>query len=174
MILEGHAIYLRSITKQDTSDIIRWRNSENVRRNFIRQELFTQEGHEKWLSDYIDTGKAVQFIIVLRAEDKPIGSVYLRDIDEQNRKAEFGIFIGEEEFLCKGLGTEALRLIVQYGFKNLQLNKIFLRVFADNLRAVKSYKKAGFEQEGYFKQEVRIDTEYRDMIFMAIFQKNCQ
>ena len=49
------------------------------------------------------------------------------------------------------------------------IHKVFLRVFADNKRAVNSYKKIGFVEEGYSKDEVYIDGKYRDMIFMAIF-----
>jgi UDP-4-amino-4,6-dideoxy-N-acetyl-beta-L-altrosamine N-acetyltransferase len=167
MNLTGERVYLRHITEQDTQDIIRWRNNPKVRKNFIYRSLFTEQGHLKWMKDYIETGKAVQFIIALRSCNQSIGSVYLRDIDRVNNKAEFGIFIGEIEYIGKGYGTEALQLILNYGFKELFLNKIFLRVLANNTRAVKSYEKAGFVQEGYFKQEVLIDQVYADVIFMA-------
>ena len=56
-------IYLRLMTQEDTDSIIAWRNSDGVRRNFIYQELFTREGHEKWIQEMIDTGRAIQMII---------------------------------------------------------------------------------------------------------------
>ncbi len=110
-----------------------------------------------------------QFIICEMATGKLIGSVYFRDIDKENHKAEYGIFIGEESLCGKGVGTEAGKLALKYAFDTCGIHKVFLRVFADNKRAVNSYKKIGFVEEGYSKDEVYIDGKYRDMIFMAIF-----
>jgi diamine N-acetyltransferase len=62
--------------------------------------------------------------------------------------------------------------MIRFGFARLGLNKIYLRVFADNPRAIRSYEKAGFVQEGYLREEVRIDGIYRDMVWMAIYKGN--
>ena len=175
MVLAGEGkIMLREIDMKDTDNIIRWRNNPNVRSKFCFQETFTNEMHMNWYNTRVKTGNVVQFIIVDQENNMDIGSVYLRDIDLKNRKAEFGIFIGENIARGKGSGTKATKRIIEYGFKELKLNKIFLRVFADNLRAIASYKKAGFEEEGIFKQDVIVNAgEYKDMVFMAIFNKNC-
>ncbi len=167
MILEGKDIYLRSIEESDTDNIIAWRNKPDVRKYFINQELLTIQNHTNWLRNYVETGRVRQFIIVSRKDGKGIGSVFLRDIDVINKKAEFGIFIGEEEYLGCGFGTQALGLIMEYGFQELHLNKIFLRVLADNVRAIKSYQKSGFSQEGYFRKDVFVNSELKDLIFMA-------
>ena len=90
-------IYMRPITEADTDNIIGWRNSERVRRNFIYQEDFTRQGHQNWLKTKVATGEAIQFILCETQDDRPVGSVYFRDIDEKNRKAEYGIFIGEAD-----------------------------------------------------------------------------
>ena len=95
--IEGQEIYLRPITIEDTENIIRWRNSQRVRRNFIYQAQFTKEGHESWMRNKVATGEVVQFIICQKADDRPVGSVYFRDIDPVDKKAEYGIFIGEED-----------------------------------------------------------------------------
>ena len=81
-------IYLRPITEADTDNIIGWRNSERVRRNFIYQEDFTRQGHQNWLKTKVATGEAIQFILCETQDDRPVGSVYFRDIDEKNRKAD--------------------------------------------------------------------------------------
>ena len=67
-----------------------------------------------------------------------------------------------------GICSECIRLIVEYGFQNLRLHKIFLRVLADNEIARKSYEKAGFMQEAYLKDEVCIRGIYKDLILMRI------
>lgn len=167
MIIENNRIYLRPITIDDTDCIVRWRNQQFVRQNFIYRELFTTDSHNKWLREVVQEGKAEQFIIYVKQENKAVGSVYLRDIDFQNEKAEYGIFIGEKDYLGEGIGSEAATLITDYGFNILKLHKIMLRVFASNKSAIASYEKVGFEKEGYLKDEVKIDGQYRDIIFMA-------
>ena len=160
---------LTSIEDSDTEDIVRWRNREFVRRMFLCQDPFTCEGHRNWIKNMIETGKAVQFMIWEKETGDKIGSVYLRDIDRDNLKAEFGIFIGEEDKLGCGYGKEAADLITEYGFSSLKLNKIFLRVLAGNERARKSYRRAGFKEEGLFKEDRIINGEKKDLVFMAKF-----
>lgn len=166
-VLEGQDIYLRLMNEEDTDHIIRWRNSDFVRRNFIYQKPFTREGHENWIRTMIDTGKVIQFMICTR-ENRPVGSVYLRDIDRTHNKAEFGIFIGEKDALGQGYGTQAARLMIGYAFKELKLHKLMLRVLAENVVARRSYEKAGFVQEAYLKDEVFLEGNYKDVIYMAV------
>ena len=159
---------LRPIRDEDTDNIVRWRNSDHVRRNFIYQTLFTPESHRQWLRDKVGTGLVEQFIIHSTDAGMDVGSVYLRDIDRTHRRAEFGIFIGEQSQMGKGIGSECIRLIVRYGFDKLHLHKVFLRVLADNAIARKSYEKCGFMQEAYLKDEVCISGVYKDLILMRI------
>ena len=76
----GAGIYLRLMTREDTDRIVAWRNSDAVRKNFIYQALFTRESHENWIRTHVETGDVVQMIICDLANDKPLGSVYIRDI----------------------------------------------------------------------------------------------
>lgn len=166
-VLPGEEMYLRPMELADTGLIIKWRNEEFVRRNFIYRKPFTREGHLNWVETMINTGKAVQFIICT-GQGKPVGSVYLRDIDREHRKAEYGIFIGEQDGLGKGYGTQAAKLMITYAFRTLKLHKLMLRVLAGNDRARRSYEKAGFVQEAWLKDEVFLSGEYRDVILMAV------
>jgi RimJ/RimL family protein N-acetyltransferase len=118
----------------------------------------------------LETGLAVQMLVCMRENDQPVGCVYLSDIDHKHHKAEYGIYLGEQHVRGKGIGTLAAKLLIQYGFDELSLHKIYLRVFADNEAAIHSYEKAGFVQEGYLKDEVCIDGTYRDMIWMAVLR----
>ncbi len=162
-------VTIRPITYDDTEDIIRWRNSDFVRNRFIDQRLFTKESHEYWLKNFVETGKVAQFIILL--DGKGVGSVYLRDIDPDERSAEYGIFIGEESARGKGVGTKSARLILEYAFCELKLEKIFLRVYKDNAGAVKSYEKAGFVSNGKI-ENIEVNGEKRDVIFMELEKKD--
>ncbi len=164
---EQAQIYLRPMTYDDTDLVVAWRNSDAVRRNFIYQELFTREGHENWIRTQIETGHVVQNMICDIASDKPLGSVYIRDIDRKHNKAEYGIFIGEANARGRGVGTAAARLMLAYCFEEERLHRVYLRVFADNKQAIRSYEKAGFVKEGYLRDDVCIDGQYRDIVWMA-------
>lgn len=165
--MEDGRIYLRLMTRDDTENIIKWRNNDVVRSQFIYQKLFTKESHEKWIETMIDTGKVVQMVIMLVEGDRPIGSVYIRDIDKEHKKGEYGVFIGEEDCLGKGYGTEAAELMTEYAFEYIGLHKLMLRVYAGNERAIRSYEKAGFVKEAYLKDDVYVQGQYRDIVLMA-------
>ena len=167
-MIQGERICLRPIEAGDTDRIVAWRNQERVRRNFIYQKPFTREGHEAWMRTKVATGEVVQFIICEKESGRPVGSVYFRDIDRENKKAEYGIFIGEADAAGKGIGTETARLAVAYARDGLKLHKLFLRVFADNLAAVKSYERAGFVREAYLRDEICQDGRFRDLLLMAV------
>ena len=162
-VLTGTAVTLRPITDADTDLIVKWRNTPSVVQNFIFRQTFTPEMHRSWLATKVATGQVVQYIILDNADGKPVGSVYYRDI---------GIFIGEESARGKGLGTETARLFTDFGFAGLHLHRISLRVLAENTAARRSYEKAGFVQEGVFRDMELLDGAYRDVVFMAKLAEN--
>lgn len=160
-------IYLRLMTYDDTDRIVAWRNSDAVRKNFICQALFTRQSHENWIRTHVETGDVVQMIICNLADDKPLGSVYIRDIDRHHNKAEYGIFIGEAEARGRGIGTAAAKLMLRYCFEEEQLHRVYLRALSENGQAIRSYEKAGFQREGLLRDDVCIDGKYRDIVWMA-------
>lgn len=164
---QATSIYLRLMTREDTDLIVAWRNQDDVRRNFIYQEPFTRQGHESWIENMVETGKVVQMIICDLATDRPLGSVYIRDIDRRHNKAEYGIFIGEIKARGKGIGTATAKLMLRYCFYEEGLHRVYLRALAGNEQAIRSYKKAGFIEEACLKDDVCIDGQYRDIIWMA-------
>ncbi|HJA91857.1 MAG TPA: GNAT family N-acetyltransferase [Candidatus Eisenbergiella merdipullorum] len=167
--IELGPVYFRPITLEDTDRIIRWRNSDRVRKNFIYQEPFTRQGHLNWMETKVASGEVVQFILCETKGDRAVGSVYIRDIDRKNRKGEYGIFIGEADAAGKGYGTLAAKGAIAYAGDILHLHKLFLRVFADNAAALRSYEKAGFVREAILKDEIRNgDGSWRDLILMAV------
>ena len=163
-MLEGKLVILRQITADDTDHIVNWRNNPAVRQNFIYREPFTREMHEKWLAEKVSTGEVLQYVIEEKKTGIPVGSVYLRDIDLENGKAEFGIFIGEDIARGKGLGTEATKIFVDYA-KTLGLNELFLRLILGNTAAHECYLKAGFEDERE-EPSFSSDGEAINVIFM--------
>lgn len=165
------SVYLRQMQISDTDHIIAWRNNPRVRHNFIYQGLFTPEGHLNWIKTQIEPGHVVQFVICEKESGRAVGSVYFRDIDRERKCAEYGIFIGEDDAVGKGYGTQAARLALFYAFTRMQLSFVFLRVFADNTGARKSYEKAGFRLVKEKQDEVVSGEGARTVVFYII-EKN--
>lgn len=165
--VRGKKISLRFITHEDTADIVRWRNNKRVRDNFVYREHFTEEIHEKWLRDKVETGQVVQFIICENDRDfRPVGSVYFRDIDKEECCAEYGVFIGEDDAIGRGYGNEVVVLALDYADKVLGLKKVILRAFTRNAPAIRSYTNAGFEKVKDLPGTVCSDGSRDDMILM--------
>lgn len=114
-------ISIRKIKIEDSENIVRWKNNINVKKNFCIQDDLTLETHLNWFKNKIMTGQVEQFIIVDEIEKKEVGSTYLRDIDLKNKKAEFGIFIGEDTARGKGIGAKSTKLTIDYGFNKLRI-----------------------------------------------------
>lgn len=164
---------LRSLEFDDNSKIVGWRNSKHVLKNFLDKRKITVESHNQWYKNEVVTGNVKQFIIVLDNGEE-IGSVYLRNIDKLNSKAELGIFIGEKTAIGKGYGTQAVALLCDYGFNELGLHKIFLRVVESNQTAISAYRKNGFEIEGVAKDDVwdTVNKKFINVVFMSKLKKN--
>lgn len=155
---------IRPITMNDTDNIIKWRNNERVRNNFIFRETFTTQMHENWMNTKVAGGEVEQFIIEELDTNRPIGSIYFRDVDYSTRQAEYGIFIGEDDAIGKGYGTLVARWAVDYACCIMQLKKLILRVYADNKAAVRSYQAAGFCQEKYILEKEKKEVDLLSVI----------
>lgn len=119
----------------------------------------------------IATGRAVQFIMYEKeAGDRlgrPVGSCYLRDIDYESAKAEYGMYLGDEAARSRGYGTEAAMYVAEYAFRVLKLHKVFSRIFSENIPSIRSCEKAGMQREAYLKDEVKINNRFYDIVFVA-------
>lgn len=163
-------IVLRPIDISDTDLIVKWRNNDRVKNNFIYRGKFDKETHEKWMRTKVKSGETVQYII--EYDEQPIGSIYFRDINKLYKSAEFGILIGEDSAAGKGIGFSATKLFVEFGFEYLKLHRISLRHLKKNNVAHRLYSEVGFVEEGVFRDMVYLDGAYQDVVFMAIVAPN--
>ncbi|WP_027726486.1 GNAT family N-acetyltransferase [Tuberibacillus calidus] len=171
--IPGRNIYLSPINPEDAEIYTKWINDLPTAINLGHaSQIFTLESEREMLETLAKEGQ--NFAIVLKENDELIGNCSLFSIRQLHRAAELGIFIGNPDHRGKGLGTEAVELLVEYGFKILNLNNIMLRVFAFNKGAVKAYEKAGFKTFGRRSQSYYLNGKYYDEIFMEILAKDCR
>lgn len=146
--IEGEKVYLSPMNLEDIEKYVKWMNDFSTTDGLgSSSKVTTFESERSWLINNMDK-KEQQFAIVLKETDKLIGNCGFVDINHLHQRGEVGLFIGEEENRSKGYGTEALSLLVEYGFNYLNLKNIMLKVFSFNKRAIKSYEKIGFKVFG--------------------------
>lgn len=167
--LVGERIYLspKSGSDEEIRKFTEWLNDFETTDYTGRSAQVLTLKAEKEYSDSHYKDEA-NFSIVTLDEDRLIGSISLEKINHTNRTAMLGIFIGDKDYRSKGYGTEAIRLILDYGFNYLNLNSIALHVMSFNERAMKCYKKCGFKEYGRRRQCVFIDGKYYDKVGMDI------
>lgn len=125
------------------------------------------EEMEKWYATRNDQPDRLDLAIVDRASGRCVGEAVLNDWDPGNQSCNFRIAIGPAG-QGRGLGTEATRLIVGYGFEQLGLHRISLEVYSFNPRARRAYEKAGFRSEGVLRESLRYRDEWIDATVMSI------
>ncbi len=108
--------------------------------------------------------------IALTDSDRCIGHVGLYCLDQRVRKAEFGIAIEESQW-GKGFGRQAASAALEFGFNELNLNKIDLKVLSTNLRAITLYERMGFRNDGVLREEQFRDGQYVDLLIMSILRR---
>lgn len=151
--------------------IVKWRNDPQISRLLFSSNSITMQSHSSWLEKYKSSDNRKEFVIYIIQKNIPIGTIGISAIDNENRKAEYGIIIGEAEYTGKGYAKEASQLILKYAFEKLNLNKVFLKVFEDNTRAICMYKTLGFGVDGILRQDILKDGVYRNVIEMSILKE---
>ena len=165
----GDRIYLSPRNSEDVEQFTQWLNDFETTDYLGRSgTLITIEGEKKYLEE--NNSPESTFVIVTLDNNKMIGTVSLEKINWRNRTATLGIFIGDKDFRNNGYGTEAIKLILEYGFKYLNLHSIRLDLLAVNERAHKCYLKCGFKDTGKSREEIFLNGKYYDKLHMDILE----
>ena len=167
-------VMLRKLSESDSENIVRWRNSDSVRFNLFDSGLISVESHLEYYRNKVLTGQCAQYIISVIEDNKnnDIGTIYIKRIDHFNKKGEIGIFIGEEKFRGKGYAKPAVYSILSIAFNELELNRVYLYVYADNKPAINTYLSIGFTEEGVLKEDYCRNNELVDVVVMGM-TKHC-
>lgn len=170
-IFVGDLVHLTQIDRDDLPTFVEWFQDYEVKR-FLGTDVrpFTVEDEKEWLDRVLTDTDNYHFSIRTLDEDRLIGNCGLFGFDWRNRLAEFGIVIGEKDAWGRGFGTDCARVIQRFAFGELNLNRLWLRVFEFNPRGRRSYEKAGFVHEGTMRSAVYREGSYHDVHVMSILQ----
>ncbi|GEN45529.1 GNAT family N-acetyltransferase [Alkalibacillus haloalkaliphilus] len=164
-------IYLRELQKEDMVSVHQSTLDADIRyltgttRHFTLEQLYNHFERIK------DDDTRYDFAICLSADEQIIGDLAILDIEKVHQKAGFRIALHKPEYFGKGFGTQAVKLALQYAFETLKLNRLQLEVYSHNPRAIQTYEKVGFTQEGILRQAIYYDGEYYDEIVMGMLKE---
>lgn len=175
--LVGERLYLSptGASEEEILKFMQWMNDFKITDYICRSAyLQTAESEKEWLIKNSNNPDKRVFNIIEMNTDTIIGNVAFNSIDFVNRSGVLGIFIGNQDFLSKGYGQEAINLMLEYGFRYLNLHSIRLDVLADNPRAYKCYLKCGFKETGKSRDARYLNGKYRDIVYMDILENEFQ
>ncbi|EIM26231.1 GNAT family N-acetyltransferase [Microvirga lotononidis] len=168
-VLEGRGITLRKAQSSDVEARLRLGNDPDIVEMFgVSQDAVrppTPESAARWVQTLMDHPRA--WVI---ATDRLIGEVRLDRIDRQDRRASLAIGILDPQCLGKGLGTQAIMLVLGHAFHDLKLHRIGVRVLAYNTRAIRAYQKCGFQIEGREREAAFVDGQWHDDVIMGLLE----
>jgi RimJ/RimL family protein N-acetyltransferase len=162
----GSKCYLSPVNSDDAEKFTEWLNDLEVIINLTFYNRIINTENEKTFLEKLS--QEHNYTIIDNITNELIGNCGYVHLDHLNQTGEIGIFIGNKNFWNRGYGTEALTLLLDYGFKALNLHNIGLTVLSFNKRAIKSYEKVGFKIIGKKREAILRGGERHDLIFMDI------
>lgn len=172
-MITGENIILRGLELTDVDEILKHFNDIELRRFLGFLTPISKEEEEQWVRNTWENrqkGTEYVFGVELKDDQLLIGTCSLFSIHRINRSAELGIAIWNKKYWGKGYGTEAVRLLLGYGFNFINLHSVFLIVNEDNLRAIKAYEKVGFKFTARHRDSLFQDGKFKDTLLMDILE----
>ena len=145
-------ITIRKFERDDIPKKVEWINNP-ANNQFLHYDLPLEvEKTQKWFDNNI--GRTDRFDAVIEVDGVPCGTIGLLSIDRKNSKAEFYIAMGETSLKGKGVSTQATRLMIDYAFNVLLLNRVYSFIEVENIPSIKLVEKVGFIREGRLKNDI--------------------
>ena len=165
--LVGKKCYLSPMDLDDAEKYAEWVNDLEITTYLgpLYYGVINVESEKEFIKE---NSKNHNYSIIDIETNELIGNCCFLEVDNVNQTGDIAIFIGNKEYLSKGFGTEALVLLMDYGFKALNLHNITLNVVSFNERAIKCYEKIGFKKIGKRRESVKRGKETFDTIYMDI------
>lgn len=171
MILEGKKVRLRPLEERDLEHIMEWINDHEVTRTLLTGRYpMTRQMEKEWLEARLKKSDTEVNFVVETLAGTYLGGVNFFRIVAIERHAELGLVIGRKSEWGKGYAREAMALLVDYGFAQLNFNLIYLTVLVHNSKAHKIYQDLGFQDEGRLRQRVYRDGVYHDLFSMSVLR----
>ena len=165
-MITGANVHLTEVRAADSEVLFGWINHPDTVRLNSAYRPTHESTHQTWFASLGKNEHRI-FFAVRDSSDRLLGYIQLIDVDAIHRVAELTIRLGLESERGRGVGTEAMRLVLDHAWRDLNLNRVWLRVFSDNARAIRAYEKVGFLKEGVLRQGAYINGRFVDVVVMG-------
>ena len=169
-MLKGERITLRAIEHEDLSRYVDWLNEPEVLHHLSLFLPINSDDEAEWYEAQRKDANVQNFAMVVKQEDRHIGSIGLMGINHREQSAELGIVIGDKTQWGQGYGQEAIELLLKFSFEEMNLHRIFLRVNVTNTRGIRCYEKCGFVKEGQLRDAVYHSGHFEDQLIMSVLR----
>jgi len=171
-ILRGELVYLTASEPEHVVERAQAISGSEVGHYLGIKSPLSRDAAERFAKELLgQVGNTLFSFNIMRIEDaRLVGAVDLRDIDRENGSAEVAIFVGDPSLFGRGLGTDALRCVLDFGFGEQRLERIQLQVFDYNTRARRSYEKAGFQTDAVLRRARFHRGAHHDLLVMSILR----
>lgn len=157
------------LTPDIQEKVRQWRNSDHVRYSMLSSENITAAQHKKWIS-WLAAHPERQVVRITFENKIPFGVITLKDIDRNSSRSDWGIYIGDTDFLGRGLARIMLFDLLTWAFDGEKLERLYTSVLGNNVKAMMLYLEYGFHLEGRFEKHVRgQNRELLDIYWFALF-----
>ena len=163
-------INLSKIKKEDMEYIYKWFSDMEFLKyyDYFPPVPLNIKEVDKIFNDYEKSNKSKVFAV--RIDNTTIGVAGFDDIIEENKVATLFIGLGNESVRKKGFGSEAMKLLLEYGFENLNFHRIQLNVLEFNDSAIALYQKFGFKKEGTYREFVLRDGKRYNLLLYGLLR----
>ena len=168
-MIYGKKINLRAIERKDIEKFRQWRNNSEIRKRCREFKLINPTKQEQWYEDLTQDYNEIMFSIEIN-HNQLIGCCGLCYIDWHVREAEVSIYIGSSKHQNKGYATDALFTLVDYGFQEVNLHRIWAEIYEFNIPSIKLFEKVGFKREGQLRENYFVDGRYWDSYRYSILE----
>lgn len=163
-------VTIRRFVREDIPKKVEWINNPENNRYLHYDIPLNIEKTQKWYENNI--GRTDRYDAVIVADDVPCGTIGLLNIDRKNAKAELYIAMGDTSLKGKGVSTEASKLILNYGFSEMNLERIYLYTETENIAAQRLFEKIGFIKEGCLRDDILSHNQFVDRFIYGILRKD--
>jgi RimJ/RimL family protein N-acetyltransferase len=170
---EQARVRLSSLTEADCSILFEWLHDRELRLHSGSFSFVSSDEHQRWFQEARAGKSGVSLAVRPRDGGELLGLAQLLGVDPVHHHAELRIKLAPDK-ADQGFGTEAVRLLCDHGFADLNLGRIFLYVFSHNSRAIATYRKVGFQQEGLLRSHAYADGQFRDIAVLGLLKAEYQ
>lgn len=168
--LQSERIALRAIRKDDIQKLSELMSDREI--GILSGEVYpmTEKGFEDLYQSCQETDNRIWFVIEDKETGKIIGETGFLRIFNPWRTCDYSLIIWDREYWNRGYGKETAKLMLEYGFNNLNMHRLAIGVVGFNIRGLKFWESIGFEKEGIQKDGYYCNGQYSDFIMMYLLE----